>query len=149
MKRLIVLALSTLGAAALAQPGGGLYIAGTGFDFQQAVTQGMATSGGQRFFVLSVPPATQALALDATQNVAALRRLAVDNGAVFLVCQRDVDSGAVKLAEVIPGVVPVRGWPPDGSGDLPPGQRYFTGENPADLPASDELLRRLRSTCSS
>jgi hypothetical protein len=43
----------------------------------------------------------------------------------------------------------VRGWPPSGSSaTLPPGERYFQGENPAVLPASNEALRRLRSTCS-
>jgi hypothetical protein len=31
---------------------------------------------------------------------------------------------------------------------LPPGERYFKDENPAHLPASNEALRRLRSTCS-
>jgi hypothetical protein len=42
----------------------------------------------------------------------------------------------------------VRGWPPPGSQALPDGQRYYPGENPANLPAANEALRRLRSTCS-
>jgi hypothetical protein len=67
---------------------------------------------------------------------------------VLLVCQRDIDSGRISAAALAPRVVAVRGWPPAGSPSLPPGERYFQGENPANLPASNEALRRLRSTCS-
>ena len=31
--------------------------------------------------------------------------------------------------------------------ELPAGQRYFADENPANLPAANKALRRLRSTC--
>jgi hypothetical protein len=48
----------------------------------------------------------------------------------------------------VPGVVAVRGWPPPGSNALPAGQRYFADENPDNLPASNEALRRARTTCS-
>jgi hypothetical protein len=151
MRRLLAIALACSAAIALAQTGGGgLYIAGTGFTFQQAVEQGLAMNpSGQRFFVLSLPPQTQALALDAPVNLAALRNRAAQSGAVFLVCQRDVASGAVNLANLVSGVAAVRGWPPPGNNALPPGQNYFPDENRADLPQSEELLRRLRSTCSS
>jgi hypothetical protein len=33
------------------------------------------------------------------------------------------------------------------SPDLPLGERYFKGEDSSDLPASNNALRRLRSTC--
>jgi hypothetical protein len=48
----------------------------------------------------------------------------------------------------VPGVVPVRGFPPRGSSELPHGERYFPDEDPSNLPESNELLRRLRATCS-
>jgi hypothetical protein len=151
MHCLVAIALACSTALAVAQTdGGGLYIAGAGFTFQQAVEQGLAMNpSGQRFFVLSLSPQTQALGLSAPANVAALRDRAAQGGAVFLVCQRDVANGAVNLAQLVPGVVAVRGWPPSGSNALPADQDYFPGENRADLPQSGELLRRLRSTCSS
>jgi hypothetical protein len=62
---------------------------------------------------------------------------------VLLVCQRDLDTGRINADGLASGVVPVRG----ASNDLPAGQRYFAGENPANLPASNKALRRLRSTC--
>jgi hypothetical protein len=42
----------------------------------------------------------------------------------------------------------LRGFPPPGSNALPPGERYFRGEDRSTLPADNEALRRLRSTCS-
>jgi hypothetical protein len=150
MNRLFAMALAALATLAIAQSGsGGLYIAGAGFTFRQAVDQGLAVNPpGQRFFVLALPPQIQALALDAPTSVATFRDRAAQSGAVFLVCQRDVASGAVNLANLVSGVAAVRGWPPPGSNALPPGQNYFPDEHRADLPQSEELLRRLRSTCS-
>jgi hypothetical protein len=42
----------------------------------------------------------------------------------------------------------VRGWPEPGSNEIPPGKRYFADEDSSRLPAANEALRRLRSTCS-
>ena len=150
MKRWLVVVWVALVSSASAQNGnGGLYIAGAGFSFKQAVTQGLANNtGGRRFFVLALPPQTKALALDAPANRVTDRRRAADAGAVFLVCQRDVDSGTVVLSKLVPGVVPVRGWPQPGSTELPKGQLFYPDEDPAKLPTSVTLLRRLRSTCS-
>jgi hypothetical protein len=48
--------------AALAQDEGGLYIAGSQFSFEQAANRGLAqNAGGQRFFLLTLPPQAQAL----------------------------------------------------------------------------------------
>jgi hypothetical protein len=150
VKRLLAVASLAFATLALAQATGGLYIAGAGFTFQQAVEQGLAMNPtGQRFFVLALPPQTQALVTNAPANLAALRDRAARNGAEFMVCERDVASGAVDLAQLVPGVATVRGWPPPGSNELPPGQNYFPGEDRNDFPSSEELLRRLRSTCSS
>jgi hypothetical protein len=44
-------------------------------------------------------------------------------------------------------VVPVRGWPTKGSSELPPGERYFPGEDRTNLPASNEALRQLCAAC--
>jgi hypothetical protein len=150
-----LLGLAAVGAAALpavapAQSEGGLYIAGSaGFTFQEAADRGVAQNpGGQRFFVLAVPPETAALLTTAPAAFAAARNRVIKANGVLLVCQRDIDSGKVNPANLVPGVVAVRGWPPPGSQALPDGQRYFPGENPANLPAANEALRRLRSTCS-
>jgi len=140
----------TLAAPASAQPPeGGLYIAGAGFDFKVAVERGIAQNPGpNRFFVLALPPTSAALSQLANDEQVALRNRALSAGAVFLVCQRDVDAGLVTLNDLIRGVVIARGWPPPGSNELPPGARYFPNEDSANLPASNEALRRLRSSCS-
>lgn len=138
-----------LAAPASAQSEGGLYIAGYGFSFQEVADQAIAQNpGGQRFFLLSLPPETQALATSAAGPLAAARDRVVAANGVLFVCQRDIDNRTIDAASLAPRVVAVRGWPPAGSPSLPPGERYFKDENPANLPASTEALRRLRSTCS-
>jgi len=134
---------------AAAQADGGLYVAGAGFSFEQAADDGLSRNpGGGRFFLLALPPQTEALTARATRSQAAARQRVVNGNGVLLVCQRDIDNGSVDASKLVPGVVPVRGWPPVGSSELPPGQRYFADENPANLPQSGEMLRRLRSACS-
>jgi hypothetical protein len=138
-----------LAAPASAQSEGGLYIAGYGFSFQEVADRAIAQNpGGRPFFLLSLPPESQALATSAGGPSAAARDRVLAANGVLLVCQRDIDSGRINAAGLAPRVIAVRGWPPAGSPSLPPGERYFQGENPATLPASNEALRRLRSTCS-
>jgi hypothetical protein len=67
---------------------------------------------------------------------------------VLLVRQRDIDDSSVDASRLVLEVVPVRGWPPRRSGDLPSGQRHFPDEDPARLPQTGEVLRRLRAACS-
>jgi hypothetical protein len=145
-----LLAAALFGAGlAQAQSEGGLYVAGAGFSFAVAAERGMAQNpGGRRFFLLSLPPETAALTQRATPAQVTLRQRVVDANGVLLVCQRDIDNGRLRGAELAAGVVAVRGWPPPGSNALPKGQRYFADENPANLPAANEALRTLRSTCS-
>jgi len=134
---------------AFAQDEGGLYIAGYGFSFERAAEQGLARNPpGQRFFVLALSPNTAALTKVATKSAAAVRKRVAASGGVLLVCQRDIDNGSIDAATLVPGVVAVRGFPPRGSDAIPPGERYFPGENPDNLPRNNETLRRLRSTCS-
>jgi hypothetical protein len=150
MKRLLVAASMFVATAAMAQQEGGLYIAGAGFDFRTAVERGIAQNPGpNRFFVLALPPTSAALSQLANEELTALRNRAVAAGAVFLVCQRDIDAGLVTVNDLVLGVVIARGWPPPGSDELPHGVRYFPGEDSDNLPASNDALRRLRSTCSS
>ena len=138
-----------IAAPASAQTEGGVYVAGNGFTFQQAAESAIAqNSGSQRFFVLAVPPETNALTTNAPAQLVALRNRVIAAGGVLFVCQRDLDSGKIAAGTLAPGVVAVRGFPPAGSTALPPGERYFKDENPAELPASNEALRRLRTTCS-
>jgi hypothetical protein len=148
--RSIWLAVAALAcaSAASAQSEGGLYIAGAGFSFQAAAERAMAENpGGRRFFLLSLPPESAALSASATGARAKLRSRVVAANGVLLVCQRDIDNGKIRRSGLAAGVVAVRGWPRSGNDAMPDGQRYFVNEDPAQLPASDEALRRLRSTC--
>jgi hypothetical protein len=140
----VALLLACIGTASAAAEGG-LYIAGTGFSFQQAAERALAqNSGNSRFFLLTLPPEAGALGSRATPAQQRLRERVVAANGVLLVCQRDLDNGRISAGGLAPGVVPVRG----NSSNLPAGQRYFADENPADLPAANKALRRLRSTCS-
>jgi len=146
----VALLAAPLPPAAWAQPTeGGLYIAGaSGFTFKAAADQALANNpAGQRFFMLAVPPQTNALRQDAPRNLAAVRDRVLGAGGVIYVCQRDVDKGRIDPKTLVSGVVPVRGWGPKGSSDMPVGERYFPGEDRGMLPASIEALRRLRATC--
>jgi hypothetical protein len=146
---LVVVFCLYAGAAAAQEAFGGLYIAGdAGFTFKQAVQAGLAENRG-RFFVLVLPPETRGLARKAPAAEASVRERAAQAGAIFLVCKRDVESGAVALSGLVAGVVPVRGWPPVGSPGLPLDQLFYPDEDPKNFPTSVTLLRRLRATCSS
>lgn len=153
-RRLVTIAAAACAAgaamtAAAQAEEGGLYIAGAGFSFAQAAAHALGMNpAGQRFFLLSLPPETRALETSAPGPLAAVRDRVIAAGATLYVCQRDVDSGKVNPAALVPGVIAVRGWPPPGSTALPPDARYFPGENPAAFPIADAALRRLRATCS-
>lgn len=135
---------------ARAQNGGGLYIAGAGETFAEAARQALAESGGGRFFVLLVPPETEALAASgASAEAVQLRSKILASGGSLVVCRRDVDSGAVPAAGLMAGVQVVRGWPQPGGPQLLPNSDYYPDETPGALPTATEQLRRLRSTCSS
>jgi len=138
----------TAGTAMAQNAEGGLYIAGDGFSFKTAAERGLAQNpGGRRFFLLTLPPAAASLRLNATPAQTRLRERVMAGNGVLLVCQRDLDNRRLNAAQLVPQVVPVRGWPPQGSNTLPPGERYFPGEDRSNLPAADEALRRLRSAC--
>jgi hypothetical protein len=143
-------AFALIGAsAANAGAEGGLYIAGAGFSFQVAAERALAQNpGGRRFFLLTLPAEVVALQRNANPAQTRLRERVVAGNGLLLVCQRDLDNGRIDAAALASDVLPVRGWPPQGSSALPAGQRYFAGENPAQLPASNKALRQLRSTCS-
>jgi hypothetical protein len=144
----VAVAIAATGLA-YAQAEGGLYIAGYGFTFERAVDDALSRNPpGQRFFLLVLPPHTDALTTTADKALVAARQRAVAGNGVLLVCQRDIDTGSVDASKLVAGVVAVRGWPAAGSDALPAGQRYFPDENPANLPRANEALRRLRSTCS-
>lgn len=126
-----------------------LHVAGAGFSFQSAAERARSQNpGGRRFFLLALPPETAAPLASAGGLRVGLRNRVVAANGMLLVCRRDIDNGKSRVAALAPGAVAVRGWPPAGSNELAQGQRYFTGENPAKLPAANEALRQLRSTCS-
>lgn len=131
-----------------ARPQGGLYIAGDGFSFDAAATRAMRQNPyGQRFFVLSLPPQTAALTTTASRQQTRARNQVLAAGGVLLVCQRDIDQRRIDPATLVREVVAVRGFPPLGSGLLPDDRRYFDDEDRNNLPAANEALRTLRSTC--
>lgn len=145
---LVAVTLSAWPWSTWAQAEGGLYIAGTGFSFEQAASDGLSRNpAGQRFFLLALPPESEALTAKAPKALAAIRGRVVASNGVLLVCKRDIDSGSIDVSGLVGGVVAVRGWPPRGSDALPPGQRYYPDEDPSRLPRADESLRRLRTTC--
>src|SRR5512139_1205799 len=124
--RWLALVVLTLPGFATAQVEGGLYIAGNGFSLEQAVSTSLAQNpAGQRFFLLVLPPNTRALTMTAPDALVAVRNRILAGNGQLLVCQRDIDSGAVDPTILLPGVVAVRGWPPPGSNALPEGQRYY------------------------
>jgi hypothetical protein len=146
-----VLAVLALCAAPAvnAQSEGGLYIAGEGFGFDAAAERALAQNpGGRRFFLLSLPAQAAALSPRATPAQVALRERVIAGNGVLLVCQRDLDNGRLRSADLVDAVVAVRGWPAKGSAQLPHGERYFADENRAVLPSANEALRTLRATCS-
>lgn len=149
MKRLLAWLFYALTTAAGAQEGGGLYVAGGNFDFARTIERAVAqTPANSRFFVLVTGDAMRGLSLLAAPDLVESRNLGLQRGAVYLICQRDIDRDVARLGELVSGVIAVRGWPPPGSDELPQGTAYYRGEDPANLPKSAELLRRLRSTCS-
>jgi len=143
------LALLVCATATSAPAEGGLYIADASFSFQVAAERAMAqNAGGRRFFLLSLPPETTALLARSGPALTVLRQRVIAANGVLLVCRRDLDNGLVAAAGLAPGVVAVLGWPSGGSAELPLGQQQFAGEDLANLPSSNEALRRLRAACS-
>lgn len=143
-----LLCLSAVSAAAQGG-GGGLYVAGGGFGFTQTIERAVAQNpSSSRFFVLVTTDALRGLTQLAPDEMVAARNLAARSGAVFLVCRRDIERDQISLNDLVTGVVPVRGWPPPGSTELPEGMPYYRDEDPSVLPKAADLLRRLRSTCS-
>lgn len=144
-----VLLFCAIATAAGAQGSGGLYIAGANFDFTQAIERALAQQATpSRFSVLAVGDAVRGLSVVAPPELVEVRNRGAANGAVYLVCRRDIEREVFRLNDLVSGVIPVRGWPRPGSGELPEGTNYYPGEDPSNLPKSIELLRRLRSTCS-
>lgn len=148
MAHLVAVLCVVFASPAKAQSDGGLYIAGAGFSFQVAAERAIAQNpGAGRFFLLALPPQAAALTTRASAAQSRLREQVVAANGVLMVCQRDIDNRKIRADSLVPGVRAVRGWPAKGSPQMPDGQRYFADENPADLPASNEALRRMRSAC--
>lgn len=149
MKRSLSLLLCCVVTAASAQSEGGLYIAGGNFDFAQAIDRAVAQHPTpSRFFVLVTGDAVRALSVVAPPELVEARNLGAKQGAVYLVCRRDIERELFRMNELISNVTAVRGWPPPGSNELPDGKSYYPNEDPSNLPKSTDLLRRLRATCS-
>jgi hypothetical protein len=145
-RRLIAL-LSLVACSVAAQTGGGLYVAGGGFDFGKVGDRALAQNPQSRFFLLVVGDAIRYLALTAPPELVDVRNRIARGNVVFLVCQRDLEAGTYRLGDLVPGVVPVKGWPPPDMPNKLSGN-YYPDEEPGQLPTATEALRRLRSTCS-
>lgn len=150
MKRWIVLGWYAIATAAGAQAsGGGLYVAGGNFDFTQAVERALAQNPTpSKFFVLATGDAVRGLSVVAPPELVEVRNRGSARGAVYLVCRRDIEREIFRLDDLVSGVVAVKGWPPPGSNELPEGTNFYRDEDASMLPGSNDLLRRLRSTCS-
>ena len=150
MKRWIVLGWYAIATAAGAQAsGGGLYVAGGNFDFTQAVERALAQNPTpSKFFVLATGDAVRGLSVVAPPELVEVRNRGSARGAVYLVCRRDIERDIFQLDDLVSGVVAVKGWPPPGSNELPEGTTFYRDEDASMLPGSNDLLRRLRSTCS-
>lgn len=150
MKRWIILGWYAIATAAGAQAGGGgLYVAGGNFDFTRAVERALAQNPTpSKFFVLATGDAVRGLSVVAPPELVEVRNRGSARGAVYLVCRRDIEREVFRVSDLVSGVVQVKGWPPPGSSELPAGTNYYRGEDASTLPDSNELLRRLRSTCS-
>jgi hypothetical protein len=130
------------------QSGGNLYVAGGGFDFPATAERALAQNPGSRFFLLVVGDDIRYLSLTAPPEMVEIRNRVARGNVQFLVCQRDLDGNGVRLTDLVPGTVAVRGFPPPGSTALPVEDKFYADEDPAKLPWSTETLRRLRATCS-
>ncbi len=150
MKRWIVLGWYAIATAAGAQAsGGGLYVAGGNFDFTQAVERALAQNPTpSKFFVLATGDAVRGLSVVAPPELVEVRNRGSARGAIYLVCRRDIEREVFQLDDLVSGVVAVKGWPPPGSNELPEGTNFYRDEDASMLPGSNDLLRRLRSTCS-
>ncbi len=149
MKRLLVPLFCATATAAGAQGSGGLYVAGANFEFTQTIERALAQNPTpSKFFVLVVADSVRALSVVAPPELVEARNRGAARGAVYLVCQRDIEREVFALNDIVSEVTPVRGWPPAGSNELPDGVNYYRGEDPEKLPKATDLLRRLRSTCS-
>lgn len=148
MVKWLAILLSFVACNVSAQAGGGLYIAGAGFDFPQVAERALAQNPGARFFLLAVGDAVRYLSLTAPEEMVEVRNRVARGNVQFLVCQRELEAGNYRLVDLVPGTVAVRGFPPPGSTALPVENKFYADENPADLPWSTETLRRLRATCS-
>ena len=150
MKRWIVLGWYAIATAAGAQASsGGLYVAGGSFDFTQAVERALAQNPTpSKFFVLATGDAVRGLSVVAPPELVEVRNRGSARGAVYLVCRRDIEREIFQLDDLVSGVVAVKGWPPPGSNELPEGTNFYRDEDASMLPGSNDLLRRLRSTCS-
>ncbi|MGZ9032056.1 MAG: hypothetical protein ACXW2G_11825 [Burkholderiaceae bacterium] len=141
--------LTASGIVAQSGPAGGnLYVAGGGFDFAATGERALAQNPASRFFLLAVGDAIRYLSLTAPPELVEVRRRVARGNVQFLVCERDLQSGEIRLGDLAPGTVAVRGFPPPGSTALPVENKFYADEDPANLPWSTETLRRLRATCS-
>ena len=132
---LVALSLAFAAPALVAQAPGGLYIAGDQFDFEQAAQAALAeNAGGQRYFVLVLAPASQAISRQAAGFVA-LRGQVSASGGILLACQRDLVSGAIDLKNPAPGVVLLRGWPPPDFDLWPPNSSTTGAKIPRSCPS--------------
>src|SRR5512134_1934417 len=83
---------------------GGLYISGTNFTFQEAVERGVAMNpNSTRFYVLAVGDAVRGLSVVAPPELVEIRNRGAAAGALYLVCQRDIERGDFSLLDLVPG----------------------------------------------
>jgi predicted peroxiredoxin len=107
-------------ALAAAPLGPNLFIAGDGFTLEQALADAAAQRTAQDppgyKILVTGDEVRRLVAARATPDVIDLVRQARQSGAAVLVCGKDLKALGLKPADLLPGVVAVRGYIPyDGS----------------------------------
>ncbi len=107
--------LAMAGTAGTQAAEGGLYIAGAGFSFEAAAERALAQNpAGRRAFLLTRCARSLGAAPQHAAGPGRCAAVPIAAQGVLLVCQRDLDKGRIDAAQLVPGVVPVRGWPAKG-----------------------------------
>ena len=81
-------------------------------------------------FLLTLPSQAASRRVNATPAQGRLREHVITSNGVLLVCQRDLNNRRLNAAQLVPQVVPVRGWPPKGSSELAARRALLPGRGP-------------------
>ena len=132
MKRWVFLWWYAMATTAGAQGSGGLYVAGSNFDFTQAVERALAQHPTpSKFFVLATGDSVRGLSVVAPPELVEVRNRGAARGAVYFVCRRDI--ARILILNELVSVCRGQGLPPPASNDAE-GNNSYRGEERVMLP---------------